>query len=318
MNLFKRIKPKIALVLGGGGARGIAHLGVLSHLEREGINFDMIVGTSIGAFIGALYLVNGSSERAFNSLLNFISKKEDDLKKIKKVGEFGGKEKKLTFFEKLIKIFSFGLIAYKSVFKESFVEEKKFRESIDELFSNIQIEDLKPKLAIVATDLSEGKEIVIEKGNLSDAVKASIAIAGVFPTTKMGEKVLIDGGYVNQIPVEVAFRLGADIVIAVDVSNEIMTEDRDEFKGYEIQMRAMMILADTARKHQIRFADAVINPDLKGYNWTDFDKAFELFEKGYLKAEEKIKEIKRVIFRAQLRKLFFPFCRRSWKIDLRR
>jgi NTE family protein len=319
MKIKELFKPKIALVLGGGGARGLSHIGVLALLEREGIKPDMIVGTSIGALVGGLYCIEGSSEKVYSLLAKFVASPAFDKSYFQKVKSLSLPSKeKPGLFRKLGRLITMGRFAFRTATKESYIPKERFAENIDALISDISIEDLNTRLAIIAADLNSGEEVVITSGSLRDAVKASVAIAGILPSTPIDGRMLIDGGYVNQVPVEVAFHLSADVVIAVDVSQDIPSMESDKITGGASRMRAMMILAETARRFQLRFADVVIVPDMKDLHWTDFEKINEFMETGAASTEENMKKIKKAIFKAKIKKIFWTIFGRRWKTDLRK
>jgi len=267
-------KVRIALALGGGGARGLSHLGVISLLEREGIDIDLIVGTSIGALVGAAYVVSGNSEKAYEKLANLFLSDGFDSTYFEKMKTLTKSEKEKGLFSRLKKLFIAGKYTIKTITNASYIPERKVKETIDTFFGDLKMEELSPTLAIVASDLESGDEVVLTEGKLSDAVKASIAIAGVFPTVQIDGKLLIDGGYVNQIPVETAFKLGADVVIAVDPSTNMpsLEKEVENLKGNTTQLRSILILSETAKRFQLRFADVVITPEMGELHWTDFDK----------------------------------------------
>lgn len=318
MKIRELFRPKVALVLGGGGARGLSHLGVLALLEREGVKPDMIVGTSIGALVGGLYCVEGSSEKTYEALSRFVSSPAFDRSYFQKVKSLSVSPKeKPGFFRKIGRMIALGNFALRTATKESYIPKEKFADNIDSLIADIPIEELSTQLAVIAADLGSGEEVVITKGNLRDAVKASVAIAGILPSTPVDGRILIDGGYVNQVPVEAAFRLSADVVIAVDVAQEIPVLESEKITGGSARMRAMMILGETARRFQLRFADVVISPQMGDLHWTEFEKINDFMMKGAASAEEKMGQIKRAIFRARTKKLFWTLLGRKWKVDLR-
>jgi NTE family protein len=312
-------KVKIALALGGGGARGLSHLGVISLLEREGIDVNLIVGTSIGALVGATYAVSGNSEKAYEELATLFLSDGFDSTYFEKMKTLTKSEKKKGFFSKLKKFFIASRYTIKTITNASYIPERKVKETIDTLFGELRIEELSPKVAIVASDLDSGDEVVLTEGKLSEAVKASIAIAGVFPTVQIDGKLLIDGGYVNQIPVETAFKLGADVVIAVNPSTSLpsLEKEVENLKANTTQLRSVLILSETAKRFQLRFADVVITPEMGDLHWTDFDKIEELFKSGFDSAESKIREIRKVIRKAKFKKIFWLLFGRKFKIDLK-
>jgi len=318
MKVAKLFRPKIALVLGGGGARGLSHLGVLALLEKEGIRPDMIVGTSIGALVGGLYCTEGSSERVYEVLSKFVSSPSFDKSYFQKVKSLSvASKEKPGILKRIGRMITLGSFALRTATKESYIPREKFSGNMDTLIADVPIEDLETELAVIAADLKSGEEVVLTRGSLREAVKASVAIAGIIPSAPVEGKSLIDGGYVNQVPVETAFRLDADVVIAVDVAQGIPELESEKMTGGATRMRAMMILAETARKFQLRFADVVISPEMGDLHWTDFGKLNEFMEKGAASAQAKMSEIRKAIFRARTRKLIWSIFGRRWSVDLR-
>jgi len=177
-------KKKIGLALGSGAARGLAHIGVLKVLEEEGIEVDVIAGTSIGAFIGALYAsgvpVSQMQEVALNVDWRRLARLIDP-----------------TFP-------SAGLI-----------DGKKVSLFMSELLPVRTFEELRIPLGVIATDLETGEPLIIKKGQLLQALQAAVAFPGIFPPIRFGDRFLIDGGLCNPVPVDVAIDLGAEVVIGV-------------------------------------------------------------------------------------------------------
>lgn len=186
---------KIGLALGGGGAKGYAHIGIIKSLRDSGINIDVVTGTSIGAFIGAIHAGNQ------------IDKLEDYVKKIT--------------FGKLPKILS---PAFSRLGLLSGDYAKKL---LDEFLDVQNIEELSIPLGVIATDINNGETVTFTSGSIKDAIRASIAIPGLITPVLLGERFLVDGGATEPVPVEAARNLGADVVIAVDlISNfQPFTED---------------------------------------------------------------------------------------------
>lgn len=256
----KFFKKKAALVLGGGSARGFAHIGAIKVFEREKINFDFVVGTSIGAFVGATYALGGDMAKAENAALKFNVRESLDFMLPPTMG--------------LIK----GNYIY-SIIKE-FVGDKKFS-------------DLKIPMAVVATDIEKGKEVVFTEGPLAEAVRVSCSYPGIFSPQRIDGQLLVDGGIINTVPVSVARRMGAGIVVAVDVGFCVQVGEIKSIFG--IILQAFQITGDELNRYQAMQADIVIKPDLKGINQLEFDSAKITIEKGEIAALEKIKEIKRKV-----------------------
>ncbi|MCK4429913.1 MAG: patatin-like phospholipase family protein [Candidatus Aminicenantes bacterium] len=179
-------KPKIGLALGCGAARCLAHIGVLKVLEKYQIPVDIVTGTSMGAFIGGAY---ASGIKV--SVMEEISLNAD---------------------WKLNAMMFFPTISF-----SGFINGKRIKEFLKNVIGNRNIEELDRKFACVATDILTGDEIVIDQGSLIEAIRASISIPTIFTPVYHGNRFLVDGGIVNPVPVDLARRMGADIVIAVNV-----------------------------------------------------------------------------------------------------
>ncbi len=182
----KNRKPKVALVLGGGGARGIAHVGVLRTLEAAGIKIDAIVGTSMGALVGACHLLGR---------LDLFESEARSLNKRKAIKE----------------------ILDLTVPKYSLLKGKKAHRYIEKLVGRNNFNHLNAPLWVIATNLADGQPVIVNKGSLANAIQASIAVPGVFPPVKLGDDYLVDGGVASPTPIAEALAWGADIVIAVDL-----------------------------------------------------------------------------------------------------
>ena len=254
--IFK--KKKVALVLGGGSARGLAHIGVLKVLQREKINLDLIVGTSIGGFIGATYALSGDTTKSERAALKFNVRENLDIVMPPAMGLIKGN-----------RIYA--------IIKE-FLGEKEFS-------------DLKIPMAIIATDIENGKEVVFTEGPLADVVKASCSYPGIFTPQRINGQLLVDGGIINTVPVSVARRMGADVVIAVDVGFCVQVGEIKSIFGVILQ--AFQITGNELNRYQSMQADIIIQPDLGAINQLDFTNARIAIQKGEVAALEKLKEIKK-------------------------
>ncbi len=196
-NLWVPGKPKIALVLGGGAARGFAHVGVVKALEEIGFVPDLVVGCSMGALVGAFY-ADGVKSHIMLGITKMVS----------------GTKKKASDF----------IPAKPSA--SALFDVSKIEEFLVDFFGERKIEDLSVPFACVAVDIMEGEELVFDSGLLAPAVRASISIPGVFPPLKRGKMILVDGGLLDPVPVRVARDLGAEQVIAVNVISRRRREPR--------------------------------------------------------------------------------------------
>lgn len=183
----KKHKPKIGLALGSGGARGLAHIGVLKVLKENNLPIDFIAGASVGSIIGAYYATKG-----------------EILSLEKKIVQLTKKD-----FVKLIDI---------SSPKRAIISGNKIMNFLGELIGDKSFSDTKIPLTIIATDMYSGEEVQIRKGKLIDAIRASVSMPGIFPPAELNGKLFLDGGIVNPTPVNVVKQMGADIVIGVDLT----------------------------------------------------------------------------------------------------
>ncbi len=189
-DIKKKTPKKIGLALGSGSARGWAHIGVIRALTEAGIHIDCIAGTSIGALVGAVY----------------ASGKIDALEDV--VVQFDWKQ--IAYF--------FDVVLPKS----GLIDGKKVSGFIRSHVKEINIEELSVPFCAVSTDMNTGKQVAIRKGDIIEAVRASISVPGIFTPVKKNGSILVDGGLVNPVPVSVAREMGADFVIAVDLNHDIV------------------------------------------------------------------------------------------------
>lgn len=297
-------KLKVGLALGGGGARGLAHIGVLKVLEKENIPIDLITGTSMGAIVGGVY-----------ALKKDISAIEKITEKYSKISEFnidlsfGEKEKKDEpfFLKKMSDFLKKGYILNLKLRKKYINDGEGLRKVVKELVNNKTFEDTQIPFAVVAADLVSGEKVIIKKGKLFDALLASASIPGMFPPVIFDKKILVDGGIVDVVPIEVARSLGANFVIAVSVSQTI--KKRAEFSNVvEILFRSDSITSAELRKLQLSFADVVITPKVGRFHWSDFSKPEQCIREGEIAAQNTISEIKEKLKRlkpAWWKKLFY-------------
>jgi len=254
-------RPKIALVLSGGASRGFAHIGVIKVLEANRVPIDIIVGTSAGSLTGAMYAYYADAAKLEKAAWGLT---ED------------------TVFD-----FSLPNVLVGVVKGESIVTFINSRIPVK------NIEDLKIPFAAVATDLVTGEKIVFKTGPVSTAVRASISIPGIFRPLIIGKKILVDGGVVDNVPVDVARSLGADIVIAVDVSSP---SRNDNIKNViDVMMQTFNIMGNEISKYQIKDADVIIRPNVSSVGMIDFSKKTYLITEGEKAARAALPKIRETI-----------------------
>lgn len=262
------MSKKIGLALGSGGARGVAHLGVLRALEEEGIRPDYITGCSMGSVVGAGY----ASGLTIEEMLNIIGK----LKAIKLID-----------------------ITALPITNLALTRGNKMQNLIVSKLGNTDFSELKIPFRCVASDLYSGRLVTLSEGNVAKAVCASSSMPAVFPPVKIGKQLLIDGGVLCRVPTEQVKEMGADVVIAVDVLDNTK-ESVTEVKGIVSLITRVFDMMDyngSEMKKKITGTEneVWVVPEMKGlsqYAVKDFDK---IYAEGYLTARAKMDEIKALI-----------------------
>lgn len=257
---------KVGLALGGGGAKGLAHIGVIKALEAAEIKIDYIAGTSMGALVGGWYAATGD-----------IRTLEDFILSIKKTDIFEVKE----------------IIKRKdgTLFKGESIADKLRKE-----LENIKIENCKIPFTALATNAKNGDEVRLKNGDLVDAVRASIALPIVFAPVAIDDHLLIDGGLVNPVPADVVKDMGADYIIAVDVSSRWLMAPEElatTHDIYRVISSALGVIEYQIAKIPLKSANLVLRPPVLNYNWLEFNKAHEIIKIGEKEMELNLKEIRR-------------------------
>ena len=279
---------KIGVALGGGGARGLAHIGVLKVLEKNNIPISQISGTSIGAVVGGLYAVFRNAEKVETFMYKLVrSTAFQDLN----LDAFDPDPNKNAGYWKQIlnnaqrKISIYRTWRYKSMLNKSQVDE------IFKDFPKANIETLLISFAAVATDLVSGRETVLVEGSLKRAVIASSSIPGVFPPVEMLNTKMCDGGVSDLVPVYVSRGQGAQYVIAVDVTKSL--NEREELtNGLSIIDRAQTILAYQLSRERLAGADYVIRPSSIRFSWASVRYMPEIIKSGEIAAEQALPSIR--------------------------
>ena len=275
---IKRRDATISLALGGGGARGFSHLGILKVLEENKIRPSALAGTSFGSIIGGLFALSPSIKKVEEVSSEFLSSAA--FNRIK------GKYLKGMAREK--KQAGVGMI---SLSDRAFINDAEYLGIMTSIAGNKTFEDLEIPFAATATDILSGQGVILNSGALDIAFAASCSIPGIFPPVLSDNKLLVDGGWSSKVPVEAASRFGADIIIAVDTTEGI-DEESDLRSGLGILLRSDMVTRHLLGTIQLKRADIVIRPDLRGISWDSFHKAREAARAGEEAAKKMIKEIR--------------------------
>ena len=292
--------PKVALVLSGGGARGVAHIGVLKVFEREGIPIDYITGTSMGALTGGLYAVGYSpadierflAEQDWNSLFSDTPQWRFTPLVERADSRYQGK------------------LALRGLDPEipgGLWSGQHFTEALDVLTAApmLRAQNDFDKLPIpfraVATNLINGEPYVFHQGSLTQALRASIAVPMMFTPVETEDALLVDGGLVDNLPTGIARDMGADIIIAIDVSSPLLS--REELGTlFSVADQSISLQMEKNVKASKELADLVLTPNLDGYTNTNYDKFPEIIKRGEEVAELMLQEIKALVAGIPLRR----------------
>lgn len=292
---------KLGIALGGGGAKGLAHIGVLEELEDHKIRPDYVSGTSIGAIIGAIYCLQGNAKNLRKITNGIIESKEFKELKLDRFYT-RGMNKFETFKRKLFEKYYFGTL----LFKESILRVEIAETLFKKLFGSNTFDDLKIPFVCNSLDINSGEEIVFGSGLLYKAVWASCAIPGIFPALYENERIFIDGGTVNNIPIDPVIGIGAENIIAVYLG-DIPRFEKEPNTGFAITQRALSFLKYHLDIRILKMADCVVRPDVSEHHWADFTGVDELIQKGREGVLQKIDEIRKITkFWYRIKKKLFP------------
>lgn len=291
------MNPKICLALGGGAARGLAHLGVLKVFEDARVPINIITGTSIGAMIGGLYAANPDAEywmgRVEQFLRSFRSRKTR-LEFIRRLEQ--PENNRHGFFADMANLIRKGYFWGVTATKSAFISEEEYKAFIYPLIPDISIEQTKIQFGCVASDIRNGIRVRFTSGSLRLAVSASCSLPGIFPPVHHGDGLFVDGGWVERVPARCGLEMGADIVIAVDVSSEMPLFENGS--GLDIILRADAVTRVYLNDILLQDADVVIHPQIENIHWADFSNPRELFRQGQAAALEKLLSVRSAIHRA--------------------
>lgn len=291
-------RPKVGVVFGGGGAKGAAHIGVLKYLEEIGIPVDYVSGTSIGSIIGGLYAM-GYSPDELATLIAEMNWSEYVGNKIDRSAmSIESRQRSSTYVVNIP--FSLDRIIHSKLKDEAlgfipsaYVNNTALINLFNDLCVGYQKEmdfnDLPIPFACVATDIRTGKEVVIRHGNVPTAMRASMAIPGVFSPVTMGRYLLVDGGLVNNFPADIVREMGADIIIGVEVSDaDTLYEAEDAITVADILNGLINNAVNTKRYENQALCDVHITPDITGYGTLSFnhDAIDTLVHRGYREAKK--------------------------------
>ena len=289
-------RPKIGLVLSGGGARGFAHIGVLKVLEENNVPIDYIVGTSMGSIIGGLYAIGLTPEEIEHGINGIAWKKVFNDFAYREYRVFRRKKDDFDFFN----IHRVGLNSKGFRLSPGLIEGQQIELALDRLaypgFHISDYDNLRIPFRAVATNIENGDPFIIKNGNIARAMRASMSIPGVLPPITIDNTLLVDGGIANNVPINIVRDMGADIVIAVDVSAPL-AEKKDIKSTVDVTAQLTTILTRRIADIQLKTLktnDVLIIPGELEISSSDFDKYPELIKAGETAATEQLVALKKL------------------------
>lgn len=295
-------KLKIGLALGGGGARGAAHIGVLKVLHNNGIIPDVIGGASAGAVIGAMYAATQDPDWIDKRFKEFMS---SDVYTELGVERLQSDQNPDSVIGQVAKFVQNRVVIARALTRTSIIKKDRLVKAFDYLIPVKTFKELKIQLNVYATDLQSGETICYNSGDLIDAVTQSGSIPGFVEPTEQKDKLIVDAGVSAPLPVR-ELKNKANFVIGVDISRGAPTEPLKKVNIIEIITRAERITSQYYTDMLAKESDFLIRPDVLGLHWSEFNRFEELVENGRIEAEKKIEDLKKAIkYRKSLRYRLF-------------
>lgn len=289
----RHVAPRegLTLVLGGGGFKGLAHLGVLRVLQAQALPIERVVGTSVGALLGATYCHFADAERTLAHVQQFLA--SEGFRADSLVG-FRRRPGRLPLVHRLIS----GIrrqVALERIFRRSSAYGgSALRAFVRHLVPRGDIADLRVPLEICALDLGAAVPVLLRRGDLRTAVTASAAVPGFFPPVEWGGTLLCDAGIVDNLPTGAARQAGGSRVVAVDLSHSLVAL-RPALSGMEILLYAQEVSTRLANERRAAEADVVIRPELAGRHWLDTTHLERVIEAGERAATEALPKLRALL-----------------------
>ena len=294
-------KAKLGIALGGGGARGIAHIGVLKVLEREKVQPDVIAGTSIGAIVGAAYAATPRAADLEKRFLEVLAPDNPEKIPLHNLGRINWQESlKPNWRGRLARYMQKEIFLLMAALRQAVLSPADLRVCVEAFVPDIDITETSIPFAAVAADLNTGEQVVLAEGSIISAVMASCAVPGFMPPVQIGGRVLVDGGIVNTLPADVARAAGADVIVGVDagmtLSQPFQIED-----GIDVINRCTEIMGIGLGRIARKNADLVVELKNGAVNWMNFQECQKIIRAGQAAAEPMIDQIKQTVAAPGLR-----------------
>lgn len=277
----------LGIALGGGGARGAAHIGVLQGLQKSNLKIDVISGVSAGSVIGAMYAIDGDANWVEIQYRNVLNKYILSSNLIKYTNVDLGSDSSISKIKHFIYKHFLQIIR---LYRNSIISKKLLKKIISELLPVKTFEELKIPLKVCVTDLNSAENIIYETGNLVMALVKSCSIPGVIEPTIEGERVLVDGGIIAPIPISI-LKNKCNFIIAVNISQNRYSLLTKKSKMYDLKGRADLIISNQLKFIETKGADFIFSPDTMGTHWSSFQKFDDLVKSGKNEAIGKIEQL---------------------------
>jgi len=299
-------KKKIGIALGGGGARGFAHLGVLHALKNAGIEIDVFSGTSMGAIIAVAYLQKGTLNHSEISLKRFVNQYSRRFDSISFTETAGYKRK--NFIQRLLNTLHNGIKFMNLAMKIYSNSGKLLDEIAKEFIYPCNLEDLNKKVFICTVDIVTGKGVLLNQGNAQKSIRACMSIAGCFPGVPLSKRILVDASAIIPVPIHAFNFEPVDIILASDAGVSIPA-DYKPASALDLLLRQYDMMGNHVASEVKYCSDYVIHPVLDDINWTDFRKLELAVERGYTAGEKAVPDIIQLI---ESNKPLIPVSERPW------
>jgi NTE family protein len=283
---------KIGLALGGGAARAFSHVGVLAGLERHGIAVDLVTGTSMGAILGAMYVTHRDVAALKVRLADYLHSEEFARSGFDFFRELDAQGEGLLF--RMRRMVRRGVFNTLMVTRAALVSDEIAARNYAYLIDDLTVAQGRLPFAAIALDLRSGARTILDRGRLRDIVAASCAMPGVLNPVTLDGRLLVDGGWVEAVPVLAARELGADFVIAVEVGNppENFPAPRN---ALDVIGRADALVRGTLANTQLKSADFILAPHNDVPHWADFSTAEQAIARGEEELERHLPALRRAI-----------------------
>ncbi|MFH1059586.1 MAG: patatin-like phospholipase family protein [Pseudomonadota bacterium] len=291
--MTRRVRGGICLALGGGGARGFAHVGVLAVLKRQGVDVRGVVGTSSGAIAGAGFALGYHPDQMVERVLEFAASPLAHDPRVRAMVSESQGEACRSLGDRVGRLFCKGRMLKNLVLEHSVLGLDYFRRVVAFFLPDVLIQSCQVPFAAVATDVQTGRTVIIDRGPLREAVVASCAVPGVAPLVRHQGRLLMDGGVCSLVPTLEARRLGMKRLVAVCVDRAIASDALPKV-GLELYLRAGDIQAALLSELMLKQADLVLRPAVGGMHWMDYPRAGAIVAAGRQEAELQLAGIERL------------------------